>query len=189
MPHGPLAAASTADGTWYVLAFRDGTDGSTQIGFTKNLAVTLPNSGTHRRYLGAFLRESGAIVAFTQLDNEFLRSTPVYHVDAAAPGTSAVTRQAKVPTGLQVLGIFNIFVTSNADGHAYASALDTVDMAPSITAAPGISFAFNAAGAGAEGVLTRLRTNTSGQFRLRLSTGGAGVTMKGADLGWVDPNL
>jgi len=186
-PAGGRIDGSIADGTWHVFAFRDGTDGSTQIGFSQSLTPTLPNSGTHKRILGSILRESGVIVAFTQWNDEFWRVTPSLDVNRNTPGTSANTETLSVPTGISVEAILNAGVVSNADGHAYFSALDATDSASSLTAAPGASIAFSSSGVGAGFTQLRVRTNTSRQIRVRVTTGGAGVTTKGSTLGWVHP--
>lgn len=186
-PAGGRISGSIADGTWHVFAFRDGTDGSTQIGMDQSLTPTLPNSGTHKRLIGSILRESGAIVAFTQWNDEFWRVTPSLDINRNTPGTSANTETLSVPTGVAVEAILNAGVVSNADGHAYFSALDATDSSSSLTAAPGASVAFSSSGVGAGFTQLRVRTNTSRQIRVRTTTGGAGVTTKGSTLGWVHP--
>lgn len=175
-----------SDGTWNVYGFRR-SGGAFDVVFDKSLTPTLPDSGTHKRILGAILVEGSAIVAFVQFGDEFWRVTPTLDINRNTPGTTANTETLKVPTGYSVEAILNVGVVSNADGTARFSALDEADGAPATGAAPLGEVAFSASGVAAGLGRIRVRTNASGQIRSRVSTGGAGVTVKGATLGWVHP--
>lgn len=175
---------SLSDGTWNVYAILLPT-GVADFVFDKSLTPTLPGSATHKRCIGAILVESSAIVAFWQVGDEFYRVTPTLDIDRNTPGTSANTETLKVATGTSVVAILNVGVTSNADGLARFSALDSTDSAPSASSAPLAEIAFSATGVAAGVCQIRVRTNSTGQIRSRVSTGGAGVTVRGATIGWV----
>lgn len=185
-PAGGRIDGSIADGTWHVYAFRDGTDGSTQVGFSQSLTPTLPNSGTHKRRVGSFLRESGAIVAFTQHGDRFMRA-PVLDVNSTNPGTSAVSRTMSVPTGLNLIvhGFAQLDPNDTTNTVAYFSDLDQADTAPSETAAP-LGQLFKENGSAKVQGPFMVRCNTSRQIRSRLSASDANTVLKMVTTGWDD---
>jgi hypothetical protein len=189
---GGRDTGSIADGTWHVFLIERVDTGVVDVLFSASAtAPTLPTSYTKQRRIGSILREAGAIVAFTQDADEFLRSTPVLDVDITNPGTSAVTRTLKVPTGVKVRAMLNVeFIPATSTQNAlYLSSLDVTDGAASLTVAPlgtaigGTTSAINAI---AGGVPATIRTNTSAQIRSRMATSAAGDTLRIATLGWVD---
>ncbi len=185
--NGGRIDASIADGTWHVYAFRDGTDGSTQVGFSQSLTPTLPNSGTHKRRVGSFLRESGAIVAFVQHGDRFMRGTPVLDVTATNPGTSAVLRAFSVPTGLNLIlhGFAQLDPNDTSNTTAYFSDPDCADVAASDSAAPLGQLYKENGSAKAQGPF-RVRCNTSKQIRTRLNQSDANTVLKMVLTGWDD---
>lgn len=184
--NGGRIDGSIADGTWHVFLFRDGTDGSTQVGFSQSLSPTLPNSGTHKRRVGSFLRESGAIVAFIQHGDRFMRP-PVLDVNSSNPGTSAVTRTMSVPTGLNLIvhGFAQMDPNDTTNTVAYFSDLDQADTAPSETAAP-LGQLFKENGSAKVQGPFMVRCNTSRQIRSRLSASDANTVLKMVTTGWDD---
>lgn len=184
--NGGRIDGSIADGTWHVFAFRDGTDGSTQIGFSQSLTPTLPNSGTHKRRIGSFIRESAAIIAFVQHGDRFMRP-PVLDVNATNPGTSAVTRTMSVPTGLNLIvhGFAQLDPNDTTNTVAYFSDLDQADTAPSESAAP-LGQLFKENGSSKVQGPFMVRCNTSRQIRSRLSASDANTVIKMVTTGWDD---
>ena len=184
--NGGRIDGSIADGTWHVFLFRDGTDGSTQVGFSQSLSPTLPNSGTHKRRVGSFLRESGAIVAFIQHGDRFMRP-PVLDVNSTNPGTSAVTRTMSVPTGLNLIvhGFAQMDPNDTTNTVAYFSDLDQADTAPSETAAP-LGQLFKENGSTKVQGPFMVRCNTSRQIRSRMSASDANTVLKMVTTGWDD---
>lgn len=185
-PNGGRNGGSIADGTWHVFAFRDGTDGSTQICFDTTLTPTLPNSGTHKRRVGSFLRESGAIVAFIQHGDRFMRP-PVLDVNSTNPGTSAVTRTMSVPTGINLIvhGFAQLDPNDTTNTVAYFSDLDQADTAPSETAAP-LGQLFKENGSAKVQGPFMVRCNNSRQIRSRLSASDANTVLKMVTTAWDD---
>lgn len=186
-PAGGRNGGSIADGTWHVFAFRDGTDGSTQICFDTTLTPTLPNSGTHKRRIGSFLRESGAIVAFVQHGDRFTRGTPVLDVSATNPGTSAVLRAFSVPTGLNLIihGFAQLDPNDTSNTTAYFSDPDCADVAASDAAAP-LGQLFKENGSNKAQGMFMVRCNTSKQIRTRLNQSDANTVLKMALTAWDD---
>lgn len=191
-PAGGRIDGSIADGTWHVYAFRDGTDGSTQIGFSQSLTPTLPNSGTHKRRIGSFIRASAAIVAFVQNahnPHKFTRG-PVRDMESTNPGTSAILQTMSVPTGIKVGWIGTVFLNDAAPGGSNTELMvnspDNADVTPttSIFVAPygSLDIANERASSNFDGV----QTNTSGQVRMKLSRSDGDILLRAITHGWWD---
>lgn len=153
---------------------------------------TMPTNYDKKRRIGSIRRAGATIVAFTQNVNEFLWNAAVVDVDAANPGTAAVTRTLTVPTGVKVLAKINAGTyigTTNGVGATFSS-LDVSDQAPqSGTTAALTGFNSMTAGTGsADWFLSEhtVRTNTSGQIRTRLSVSGAADRIGIITRGWID---
>lgn len=189
---GRNSADGLADGTWHVFMI-GGAGKNTQPFFSTSLAPTLPSGFTFKRRVGSILRTAGAIVGFVQLGDEFLRKASILDVEAANPGTSAVTRTLSIPTGVAHwwIGAAGVFSGTN-NVTAYFSALDQNDeaahgylatpaVAPGFTVVGGVGvFAWGFSGR------TLIRTNTSAQVRSRLSVSGASDRIAMVTYGWVD---
>jgi hypothetical protein len=188
---GGLSSSLTiANTTYHVFAIRVG--GVDDIGFdTSPVAANLiaDHSATHYRRIGSILRESAAIVPFTQFADRFLRTTPVLDVSATNPGTSAVTRTVSIPTGIQCVAMVNAATAqSGTNSMVYLSPLSSTDSAPSATLAPLYSFFGSNVSTAQWGVgMFSILTNTSAQFRSRLSASDANTVLYIATLGWIDP--
>lgn len=184
---GRLSSDALANGTWHCFAFTPGA--SPDDYFFSTSVNPMPPAGTKKRRVGSILREGGSIVAFHQSGHTFMRDTPILGASANNPGTSAVTRTLHVPTGIVVEAILNaaIHETAGTTTNLYLSPLDSVDLACSETAAPGVTVG-RASGSNNiySGAQARVKTNTSAQIRTRVSTSGAGVTLYLNTLGWVD---
>lgn len=157
-----------------------------------NVTANTNAAYTQMRRIGSILREAGAIVAFSQAGDEFLRKASVLDVSAANPGASAVTRTLSVPTGIKVWAIFRYNATNASTGVSFMhsfSELDRNDEAPSWTAAPLAdtpdSLAAAASVSRANGRL-QIRTNTSAQIRSRAFQSDANCTLYIATFGWID---
>jgi hypothetical protein len=148
----------------------------------------MPTSYTQKRRIGSILRSGGAIVAFSQVGEDFLWIDPPLDVNANNPGTSAVTRTLSVPTGVKVIAHMNVRTGGDTTSRfAYISSLDVNDEAPSGTAAPLATFGIGALGSGvAEAGFASVRTDTSGQVRTRIEASSVNVDLRIATLGWTD---
>lgn len=185
--NGGLDTGAVANSTWYhVHAIGVG---SSSLDFLYSLsatAPTMPATYTSRRRIGSILTNGSAqIVAFIQNGDVFTWDVPVADVNAANPGTSAVTRTLTVPTGVVVFPIVNWFIANNtsASTNLLITPLSITDTTPSATL---FTAKANVASAGAAGNTSVIPTNTSGQVRSRLSTSGAADTLTGSTQGWTD---
>lgn len=142
----------------------------------------------YARRIGSILRESGAIVAFVQDGDDFMRNTPVLDVNASNPGTSAVTRTLSVPTGVRVKAHVQVTYASgnNVEGSAYVSDLSLTDLQASPTAAPLATVAGDSQTTRFSSGPMYVWTNTSGQIRSRQDNADASTAIRIATLGWVD---
>lgn len=156
-------------------------------------APTMPANYTIFRRIGSMKTNGSAQwIAFSQVGDNFLLSASVLDVDAANPGTAAVSRTLSVPTGIQVDAVVQWMLVNAASGGVsdlQISSLDVTDEAPSVTVAPLATISGAAAASGWNGhpsAQATTRTNTSAQVRSRLSFSDASVTLRGATLGWID---
>lgn len=103
--------ADGSEGDVFAYPGTAGTDADTPAFAATVLAAWQAETGgstyVRVRRIGSIIRESAAIVPFTQRGDEFLRKTAILSITAANPGTSAVTRTLNVPTGIQVWAKFN----------------------------------------------------------------------------------
>ncbi|HAM57334.1 MAG TPA: hypothetical protein DCQ64_18755 [Candidatus Rokubacteria bacterium] len=187
---GRMSAAAIANTTYHVHLIKRVDTGVVDVGLDVSAtAPTLPTNYTKFRRIGSILREAGAIVAFSQIGDEFLRLTPVLDVDVTNPGTAAVTRTLSVPIGIPVWALINVFMDQVASNYiVYLSALDQADVAASAAVAPLGQLGTGAAPASAAELAWggRIRTNTSAQIRSRQSASGAGDIFRIATQGWID---
>lgn len=139
---------------------------------------------TYARRIGSILRESGAIVAFTQNGDYFERNSIAADVNASNPGTSAVTRTLSVPTGIVVDAVVQSGAASGGSsiGHVLLSPLTATDVAASSTANTGYAGSSPVSSFG----LLRIKTNTSGQIRSRFEASAADTTLRISTGGWFD---
>lgn len=167
------------------------TSGSQSGTHTGTSNPAFPTNYTKRRRIGSILRESAAIVAFTQAGDLFMRATGILDVDVSNPGTNAVTRTLSVPTGSNVLVMANWhFIDGTfAANSLYVSDLALTDSAASLSVAPLASFAADgdaATGILGSAVMLVTRANRSAQVRSRIRQSGASTGLRVATVGWVD---
>jgi hypothetical protein len=196
---GGLDGSESVDGTpdadtWYhvFLIMRSDTGVVDALFSESATAPTLPANYDYQRRIGAVRTDGSAnILAFSQLGDEFLLSAAQVTSTSLNPGTSAVTMTlAGIPTGIKVHAICNLKMDlpSSGAGLGYFSSLDQSDQGPGITGAP---LGFETQGGSGindsdEGLWARIRTNTSGQIRARLSASSTNDIVRVAVLGWVD---
>jgi hypothetical protein len=175
-------SATKADGTQDFYAHTSATVA------TVLTALQAESGGTDYLYLrriGSIVRESGAIVAFTQRGDYFERVTVVEDVSATNPGTTSVTRTLSVPLGIVVEADLMLSIAgSSSSGFALLSALTATDF----TGVAGKAQAYtNGGGSVVPGVgVALVFTNTSGQIRSNVSGSDANTTLKIVLRGWRD---
>ena len=184
---GGLDTGSPSNTTYHVFLIQRVDTGVVDVLFSLSAtAPTLPTSYTKQRRIGSILREGGAIVAFSQDGDEFLRSASKLDIDVTNAGTSAVSRTLSVPLGIKVRAIVNVLATHvGTNFFVYLSSLDQSDEAASETSAITNHGSSNASDP-TEAAQFKLRTNTSAQVRTRQNTSGAGDIFRMATVGWWD---
>jgi len=180
-------AVSKADGTQDVYATPNGSAATASAALTLLQAETGGSAYLYARRIGSILRESAAIVAFTQDGDYFVRSTAVVDVNTTNPGTSAVLSTLSVPLGVNLFALINGYLSGSGGGACVVNITDpaATDAAPSESAAPLGNLSSEAVDYPAN-VGLQVRTNTSGQIRYRASFSDAGIIVRIATLGWID---
>jgi hypothetical protein len=140
-----------------------------------NIAANTNVAYTQIRRIGSILRESAAIVSFTQNGDRFVYNT-ITTDSSAVTGTTAQTQTLRVPDGIQV-AVFGAMTTSG-NASIYPSALTQTDQASSSSAAPGGIFI----GTSVQ-MFGPIMTNTSKQIRTRSN---ANVTLGINSWGYYD---
>lgn len=149
---------------------------------------TMPTNYDYKRRIGSILRESAAIVGFTQDEDLFQRDTGVLDINNTNPGTSSVTGTLSVPTGVNVEAVLNVILIASSGGQNTLLVSDpaTDDVAPTLTSAPLPQLSTNAAANYNAGTRMQVRTNTSAQIRYRCSFSDASVVVRISTVGWFD---
>lgn len=138
----------------------------------------------YARRIGSILRESAALVAFSQDGDEFLRLAQAAYT-ATNPGTSAVLAALGVPLGLKVRAIVAIRLqdaTPTAATRIIITSPDQTDVAASASVFTAISNS-----ADLETCFTDIvRTDTSAQIRYRQESAETDITVQIKTRGWID---
>ena len=181
---GMLDTGVIANDAYHIFLIKREDTGVTDILASASLSPTMPTSYTLKRRIGSILRESAALVAFTQDGDYFRRSVAILDIDVSGTQSAAVSRTLSVPTEVSVHALFNArFVPSAANFVYYFSDLDSTDAAPSISVAP---LGDQAADAIADHGWHCVRTSTSAAIRSRTNDSGS-HTLRIATWGWWDP--
>jgi hypothetical protein len=184
---GGRDTGSIADGTWHVWLIRDTTTAVVDALFSLSAtAPTVPSGWATVRRLGAVLRESGALVRFTQIGDEFRRAGFVNGINTTNAGTSQVSDTiAGLPAGIKVRAVLSVIVSNTTLNH-YAVFGDPDG--PSLPTPSATVFHHSAVGGGGAEfpALLTIPTNTSRQIaRLFSATGSLNKYVVTA-LGWID---
>lgn len=168
---GGRSGSSISNTTWHVYLI-GGAGLPTDVMFhdsatQSSVVAQLPTGYTAYRRIGSVVRSGGAILAFTQRNDEFEFTTPVLDIAHLTPGTSANTGTlATLPTGIVVKALLTASV-GNGGSRVYLSPLTTTDQASSSTSAP--LSTINASNVASADIVTAIEvwTNTSAQIRYR----------------------
>lgn len=147
------------------------------------------HSFTNPRLIGSFLRETAANRLFTQDGDEFLWDASFQDYNVANPGTSAVLRPLKVPTGRKVRAIHTIDARTtslNAEFAALMTSPDQADTVPALTGPHDVVIRESANQPAVNTTTRTVRTDTSGQIRTRLSNSTATDSIAGTTHGYID---
>jgi hypothetical protein len=180
-PTGGLSSSLTIANTTYFVHLIL-VSGVVEVGFdTSPVAANLiaDHGATKYRRIGCVLRESSAIVPFTQIHDYFRRTIPAYQTNAHAD-TSAVTYTLATPVGIQLMARIRAAAGFSNSAHGgIISDLGTADVAPSTAGTPGC----NMGSTGAVWVPITIRASTAAQIRARFTEA---ATMKMVTDGWFD---
>lgn len=176
---------ATANNWYHVFAILRPDTGVTDYIFSLSLSPTLPTNYTKFNRIGSFrLGASATILAFTQVGNTFLWTSDdggnVAFVNTVSAVTTAVIATPTVPTGVQVEALIRAAIVSPTGLSSFLiTSLEQNDQPTSN------AVSLQASGTGAIGTGEfRVRTNTSGQIRIRASQ--TGVTEYITTAGWVE---
>lgn len=155
-----------------------------------NIAANTNAAYTLIRRIGSIVRAGGVIRPFVQDGDLFMWAVPAADLNAANPGTAAVTRTLTVPLGIRVRAqavITMVATTANTDspGAVLISDLAMPDTAPSGTVSSLNVTGVYAAGLNI-GIPVEVMTNTSGQVRSRLQSSAAGTSLLINTNGYID---
>ena len=187
---GTESVAGTPDAdTWYhIWLIRRSDTGVVDVLASESAtAPTMPTNYDQKRRIGAALFDSTPdIITFFQDGDYFYWDVPVQDYDDTNPGTSAVTRTLTVPTGLIIKALHHFKGITTSVGNAFfglATSLDQTDSVPSATK----NHIDCPSGNYLDGASLRIRTDTSGQIRTRISNTASVNTIYGTTEGWIDP--
>jgi hypothetical protein len=136
-----IYAVSTAAGVQDIYAYAGvaGTDPDSSASISAVITALQAESGgadyIYARRIDSILRQSSSIIQVIRTGDIVTLKTPILDISTTSPGTSAITAAVSVPSGLRALAAFNIFGAFNLSG-VYLSSPDSVDLAPSTSAAP-----------------------------------------------------
>jgi hypothetical protein len=187
---GMLDTGIVADGTYHIFTIKRTDTGVVDIlASTSATGPTMPTNYTKKRRIGSIIRASGAILLFSQSADEFILKTPIGEFITNNPGTAAITPTLTgVPSGIKVNAIISVYFSDASPAVAGAllvTSLDQNDTVPNINS-PQDGAIFSTAGPGAVVVTKNIRTNTSRQFRYRISNSDGGINIVCTTHGWVD---
>ena len=182
--NGALDTGSIAASTWYHAYLIKHVDTGV-VDVLVSLSATsptLPASYTLSRRIGAMKTDgSSNWVAFTQNGDEFLLLVGMQDINTSVLGTTAVLNTMTVPTGVKVnVLIGGLWGENAAQTFVLLSSPDQTDTAPTL----GILSAILPAGTNVTCGSFNIRTNTSGQIRMRASN--STTTLVGTTQGWID---
>lgn len=193
---GSLDTGAIANSTWYhVYLIKRPDTGVVDVAISLSaanptLVTNIPAAYTLFRRIGSMKTNGSAQwTKFIQDGNLFQWDIPVADVNAANPGTVAVTRTLTVPTGIRVLAnvLAGATTTIASDvGAIYLSDLSVSDQAAAFPLATFSLFESATAQTIQSGAPVSVMTNTSAQIRSRMQLSTATSTLGISTVGWVD---
>jgi phage gp45-like len=180
--NGALGTGSSlAASTWYhvYLIERIDTNVVDVLISTSATAPTMPTNYTKKRRIGSIKTDASAhIIAFTQQGDEFLWTTLAWDIaNSALPSGPIVSGPYNLPSGVKVVGIFNLAASSPSS--AFLCSLYSPDQTGSIG-----SYNFGGIVSSYTGTQIRVRTNTSQQIGITTNVATSGFYI--GTNGWID---
>ncbi len=188
--NGCLDTGAVAVSTWYHVFLIERTDTGVAdvLCSLSATAPTLPTNYTKQKRLTSYFTDTTTAINPTTQRGSCLNwaTVPALNVNSTNPGTAAVTATAVTPNGVVTEARMTqlTFGATSTNIVVYVSALTEADMAPTMTAAPlGQS---NNGGGSNTAVAVSAWTDTSRQFRFRISVSGVADVIRMATLGWCE---
>jgi len=186
---GGLFSGSIANTTYHCFIIMRPDTGVVDAGFdTSVTAANRPVAYTYYRRVGSIVRTGGTIKTFLQNGDYFTWMVGTLDYDASPP-TSATSVSLTLPAGLVLQARLNASIIADNPGNVTAyyllSELAQTDTSPSssvYTFSGRSDDSSDQISASASNVV--LSTNTSGQVRLRASSGAGGISV--FTVGWID---
>lgn len=185
---GGLDTGSIANTTYHVFLIQRPDTGVVDALFsTSPSAPTLPTNYTKKRCIGSIIRASSAILPFLQTKTRFMLSGPALDISVTDPGTTAVLRTLRVPTGRKFTAIVGVSTGGHASLPVRVLLSDPDQPDHNIVATPIVGHAHGAAGiaSGAE-AQAQIVTDTSARIRSRCSASSASTFLYLTTFGWLD---
>ena len=188
----PSGLTLTADTTYHYFMIAK-TDGTVDSGWDTSLTATnlLADATGYtlfRRIASHLTNSSSNIKQYIQTGDEFLHQVPASNLDSTNPGTSAVTVTATTPVGIvtEVLGTFFLsdLTASTSGDQLLITSLAQTDSVPSTTLFD--IFIFGDANKAVDSISRSVQSDTSAQFRIRMSFSDASVRVRILTRGWID---
>jgi hypothetical protein len=182
--NGGLDTGIIANGTYHVYLIKRVDTGVVDALFSATLTPTMPTGYTKKRRIGSIIRESAAIVEFTQRGNTFTR-IPAHDVDGASNfGTAAVLRSMSIPSGIKVEWFGFVYgVNSATSENIYLSDPDTTDGDP---AGGHYVTCTSPAAAVPVGTIAHVVTDSAKGLRSRHNVGNGNTSFYLITHGWID---
>jgi hypothetical protein len=185
--NGGMDTGTVAASTWYHLWLirRPDTGVVDALFSTSATSPTMPTSYTQKRRLGSVLTDGAShLIAFSQLGDEFLWSTPVADKSAFNVTSTSQLITLTVPTNVKVRAKFRVlYANSAAAGLALIQSPDESTQAAN-TPTGNINLDAPSAGVGTAGNF-EIRTNTSAQIRAVSAQAGNDLLYV-ITYGWID---
>lgn len=191
------SAAGITDTTYHIYAVRTAASATADIyAHTSTTVATVltalqaesgGSSYAYARRIGSIVRESSAVVAFTQIGDDFLRA-PVLDINTTYSSTATLAA-LKIPTGLKLFANINFYTIDGgaADAGVFIFSPDQSSALTASKTATPLASAWGGGG-GNTTIQTagniRVRTNTSAQVYITTDAGSR--TVKVSSLGWTD---
>ena len=179
------SGSSLSANTWYHLFVIERTDTSVVDELCSQSAASpvLPASYTKKRRIGSFRTDSSVhILAFKQLGDEFLWSTPVGDVSVSNLGTTATSYMLSVPTNIQVWARVRGWLSNAVYTYMLVYSTDENTVSANSPVGNINATVINNTSAGAFEVL--IRTNTSAQIKAVASQPSTVLAI--STFGWID---
>lgn len=184
--NGGLDTGSIANTTYHVWLIQRSDTGVVDALFsTSATSPTMPTNYDRKRRIGSIIRESAAIVGFSQNGDVFLRTTPVNDLANVVLSTTATLAALSVPSGIVVDALIRGSINNGA---TVLSSIVLITSPSETDRPPGVILGdydlqqqvVNVP----VGYTEAVRTNTSRQIRFR--SGNATTSTATTTYGWID---